>query len=121
MIGTVAGDIHDIGKTIVAAMLTANGFEVIDLGVDVSVETFVEKVREIQPHILALSALLTTSMPMQKEVIEALKKAGLRHRVKVMIGGLPVTSKWAEEIGADGYAANAAEAVEVAKKLVKAS
>jgi len=121
LIGTVAGDIHDIGKTIVAAMLTANGFEVIDLGVDVSVETFVEKVREIQPHILALSALLTTSMPMQKEVIEALKKAGLRHRVKVMIGGLPVTSKWAEEIGADGYAANAAEAVEVAKKLVKAS
>ena len=78
LIGTVAGDIHDIGKTIVAAMLTANGFEVIDLGVDVPTETFVEKVKEHQPQILALSALLTTSMPMQKEVIEALEKAGLR-------------------------------------------
>ncbi len=121
LIGTVAGDIHDIGKTIVAAMLTANGFEVIDLGVDVPTETFVEKVKEHQPQILALSALLTTSMPMQKEVIEALEKAGLRDKVKVMIGGAPTSREWAKEIGAEGYGANAAEAVEIAKKLVQAS
>ena len=121
LIGTVAGDIHDIGKTIVAAMLTANGFEVIDLGVDVPTETFVEKVKEHQPQILALSALLTTSMPMQKEVIEALEKAGLRDKVKVIIGGAPTSREWAKEIGAEGYGANAAEAVEIAKKLVQAS
>ena len=121
LIGTVAGDIHDIGKTIVAAMLTANGFEVIDLGVDVPTETFVEKVKEHQPQILALSALLTTSMPMQKEVIEALEKAGLRDKVKVMIGGAPTSREWAKEIGAEGYGANAAEAVEIAKKLAQAS
>ncbi|HDI07529.1 MAG TPA: dimethylamine corrinoid protein 3 [Candidatus Bathyarchaeota archaeon] len=121
LIGTVAGDIHDIGKTIVAAMLTANGFEVIDLGVDVPTETFVEKVKEHQPQILALSALLTTSMPMQKEVIEALEKAGLRDKVKVIIGGAPTSREWAKEIGAEGYGANAAEAVEIAKKLAQAS
>ena len=121
LIGTVAGDIHDIGKTIVAAMLTANGFEVIDLGVDVPTETFVEKVKEHQPQILALSALLTTSMPMQKEVIEALEKAGLRDKVKVMIGGAPTSREWAKEIGAEGYGANAAEAVEIAKKLAQSS
>ncbi|RLG91997.1 dimethylamine corrinoid protein 3 [Candidatus Bathyarchaeota archaeon] len=121
LIGTVAGDIHDIGKTIVAAMLTANGFEVIDLGVDVPTETFVEKVKEHQPQILALSALLTTSMPMQKEVIEALEKAGLRDKVKVIIGGAPTSREWAKEIGAEGYGANAAEAVEIAKKLAQSS
>ena len=121
LIGTVAGDIHDIGKTIVAAMLTANGFEVIDLGVDVPTETFVENVKEHQPQILALSALLTTSMPMQKEVIEALEKAGLRDKVKVIIGGAPTSREWAKEIGAEGYGANAAEAVEIAKKLAQSS
>jgi len=119
LIGTVAGDVHDIGKTMVAAMLAANGFEVIDLGVDVPTETFVEKVRELEPQILALSALLTTTLPVIKEVIDALEKAGLRDKVKVMVGGSPVSLEWAREIGAEGYGANAEEAVEVAKKLVQ--
>lgn len=119
MIGTVAGDIHDLGKTIVAAMLTANGFEVIDLGVNVPTQTFVDKVREFQPQILALSALLTATLPAQKEVIKALKKAGLREKIKVIVGGAPVTPEWAKEIGADGYAADAKEAVEIAKKLIQ--
>lgn len=118
LIGTVAGDIHDIGKTIVAAMLTANGFEVMDLGVDVPTATFVNKVKEIQPDILALSALLTTTLPEQREVMEALEKAGLRDKVKVMVGGASTSPEWCKEIGADGYGANASEAVEVAKKLV---
>jgi len=121
LIGTVAGDFHDVGKTIVAAMLTANGFEVIDLGVNVPTETFVKKVAELKPQILALSALLTTTLPAVKEVIAALEKAGLRDKIKIMVGGSPVTPQWAKEIGAEGYGADAMEAVEVAKKLVQTS
>jgi len=118
--GTVAGDIHEIGKRLVCTMLVANGFDVLDLGPDVAAGTFIEKVRESKPNLLLLSALMTTTMPEQKEVIEALKEANLRHKVKVMVGGAAVTSSWAEEIGADGYAENAIEAVEVAKRLVGA-
>lgn len=121
LLGTVEGDIHNIGKTIVAAMLTANGFEVIDVGVDVPTERFVEKVRELKPDILGLSALLTTTLPAQGAVIETLKKEGLRRTLKVIIGGAPASKEWAEKIGADGYGANAVEAVEVAKKLLGTS
>ncbi len=119
--GTVEGDIHQIGKRLVCTMLVANGFDVLDLGPDVATETFIEKVRELQPDLLLLSALMTTTMPEQKSVIEALKGAGLRDRVKVMVGGAAVSPSWAEEIGANGYAENAIEAVEVAKRLVKSS
>lgn len=119
VIGTVSGDIHDIGKNIVAALLFSAGFEVIDLGKDVSVEEFIKAVEEYNPNILGLSALLSTTLPVQKEVIEALKKNSLRDRVKVIVGGAPVTSEWAEQIGADGYAEDAVEAVKVAKRLLK--
>ncbi|MCS7127819.1 MAG: corrinoid protein [Sulfolobales archaeon] len=118
IIGTVAGDIHDIGKNIVATMLEASGFEVIDLGVDVPTETFVEKVRELKPDVLGLSALLTTTMLEQKNVIEALKREGLRDGVKVIVGGAPVTEEWAKSIGADGYAEDAVRAVRLVKKLL---
>jgi corrinoid protein of di/trimethylamine methyltransferase len=118
LLGTVAGDIHSIGKTIVAAMLSANGFDVYDLGTDVSPENFVAKVKELKPDILGLSALLTTTLPEQRVVIEILKKEGLRDKVKVIIGGAPASKEWAEEIGADGYGADAMEAVKVAKKLI---
>ena len=121
VLGTVAGDIHDIGKNIVGALLSVEGFEVIDLGADVPTEKFVEKVRELKPNILGLSALLTVTMPVQREVIEALKKAGLRDTVKVMVGGAPVTAEWAEEIGADAYGADAIDAVKKAKKLIGSS
>ncbi len=118
VIGTVAGDIHDIGKNIVAAMLTASGFEVYDLGKDVPVEKFIEKAKEVKADIVAASALLSTSMPVQHEIVKALEEAGLRDKVKVMVGGAPVTEEWAREIGADGYGADAVEAVKVAKKLI---
>jgi len=118
LIGTVEGDIHDIGKNIVATLLSVNGFEVIDLGVDVPTNKFVQKVREIKPDILALSALLTVTMPKMKEVIDALKREGLRDKVKIMVGGAPVTEEWAKEIGADAYGANATEAVRIAKNLI---
>jgi corrinoid protein of di/trimethylamine methyltransferase len=118
LLGTVAGDIHSIGKTIVASMLTANGFEVYDIGEDVPAEKFVEKVKELKPDVVGLSALLTTTLPEQRTVIEALKKEGLRDKVKVIIGGAPASMEWAEEIGADGYGADAAEAVEVVKRLL---
>jgi len=118
--GTVAGDIHEIGKTIVCSMLSAAGFTVTDVGCDVPVETFVAKVREVQPDLLLLSALLTTTMPNQQKTIAALKDAGLRDTVKVMIGGAPTTRAWADEIGADGYAEDAIEAVAAAKALVGA-
>jgi corrinoid protein of di/trimethylamine methyltransferase len=118
LLGTVAGDIHSIGKTIVASMLTANGFEVYDVGEDVPAEKFVEKVKELKPDVVGLSALLTTTLPEQRTVIEALKKEGLRDKVKVIIGGAPASREWAEEIGADGYGADAAEAVEVVKRLL---
>jgi len=118
LLGTVEGDIHDIGKNIVAAMLRANGFEVHDLGVDVPPEEFVEKVREVEPDIVGISALLTTTMPKMVEVIEALKAAGLRDKVKVLVGGAPVNREWAKKIGADAYAADAMEAVRVSGNLI---
>lgn len=119
VIGTVRGDIHDIGKNLVATMLRISGFEVIDLGVDVAPERFVEAVREHEPDILGMSALLTTTMLEMRNVIEALKAAGLRDRVKVIVGGAPVTEEFAREIGADAYARDAVEAVEVCKKLLQ--
>ena len=121
VIGTVAGDIHDIGKNIVAVMLFAAGFEVLDLGKDVSPEDFIKEIRKSGADIVALSALLTTTLPAQREVIKALKKAGLRDNVKVLVGGAPATAKWAEEIGADGYGEDAIEAVKAAKRLVRIS
>ncbi len=118
IIGSVAHDIHDIGKDIVASMLTASGFEVHNLGIDVPCDTFVARVRELKPDILGMSALLTTTMPEQRNVIEILEEEGLRKGVKVMVGGAPVNKEWAEAIGADGFAEDAVEAVKVAKSLV---
>ena len=117
VIGTVQGDIHEIGKSLVATMLSANGFEVYDLGVDVPVTKFIEKIRETNANFLGLSALLTTTMVVQREVIAALQQAGLRDKVKVLVGGAPVTRSWADEIGADGYAEDAIGAVTLAKSL----
>jgi corrinoid protein of di/trimethylamine methyltransferase len=118
VIGTVHGDIHEIGKSLVGIMLTAHGFEVHDLGVDVPATTFVAKVKETGANLLGLSALLTTTMVVQRRVIEALDAEGLRGKVKVMVGGAPVKQSWAQEIGADGYAEDAQGAVELAKRLV---
>ena len=120
VIGTVKGDLHDIGKNLVAMMLQGNGFEVVDMGVDVSAEKFVEAVKQHHPNAVALSALLTTTMPSMKEIIDGLEAAGLRDKVKVMIGGAPVTQKFADEIGADGYSPDAASAVDTAKQLIAA-
>ena len=120
VIGTVKGDIHDIGKTLVGTMLSASGFQVYDLGVDVPVVQFVEKARQVEADIVGLSALLTTTMVTQKTVIEALDDMGLRPKVKVMVGGAPVTRNWADQIGADGYSEDAIGSVAVAKKLVGA-
>ncbi|HEY3382450.1 MAG TPA: corrinoid protein [Vicinamibacterales bacterium] len=120
VIGTVRGDIHEIGKSLVATMLSANGFEVHDLGVDVPIESFVETARRTHADIVGLSALLTTTMNGQKAVIEALEQAGLRGQVKVMVGGAPVTDQWAKEIGADGWAQDAVAAVDLATRLVAA-
>jgi corrinoid protein of di/trimethylamine methyltransferase len=118
VIGTVEGDIHDIGKTLVATMLAAGGFQVYDLGVDVPIQKFVEKAREVGADIVGLSALITTTMGRQKDVIEALDDVGLRPQVKVMVGGAPVTRQWAAEIGAEGYSEDAVGAVNVAKQLM---
>ena len=118
LIGTVHGDIHDIGKSIVATMLEMNGFSVIDLGVNVPASEFVKKAREQKPQVLGLSALLATTMREQREVIEAMKKAGLRSALKIIVGGAPVSEHWAREIGADGYGANAEAAVQLVKKLL---
>lgn len=118
-IGTVKDDIHDIGKNLVIMMLQGNGWEVSDLGIDVPTEEFVSVVRERELDILGLSALLTTTMPRLKEILDALEAAGLRNKVKIMVGGVPVTQAYADEIGADGYAANAVEAVDKADRLVK--
>ena len=118
VMGTVQGDIHEIGKTLVATMLSASGFEVHDLGVDVSAQQFVDSVREVGADVVGLSALLTTTILNQEDVILNLKEAGLREQVKVIIGGVPASQEWADEIGADGYAENATEAVEVVKRLV---
>jgi corrinoid protein of di/trimethylamine methyltransferase len=118
IIGSVKGDIHEIGKSLIATMMLANGFQVYDLGVDVASETFVEKVQELDADLLGLSALLTTTMTAQREVLEALQEAGIRDRVKVMVGGAPVTEEWAASIGADGYAEDVVSAVELAKHLL---
>jgi 5-methyltetrahydrofolate--homocysteine methyltransferase len=119
VIGTVKGDLHDIGKNLVKMMLEGAGFEVTDLGTDVAPETFVDAVREYQPHLVGMSALLTTTMPGMKETIDALEEVGeLRSMVKVMVGGAPVTADYAEEIGADAYASDAASAIEVARNLL---
>lgn len=118
VIGTVDGDIHDIGKTLVATMLSASGFQVYDLGVDVPIEKFVDKAREMDADIVGLSALLTTTMVKQKSVIKALDEAGMRPKVKVIVGGAPVTRGWAAEIGAEGYSEDAVGAVAVARQLV---
>jgi corrinoid protein of di/trimethylamine methyltransferase len=118
VIGTVKGDLHDIGKNLVASMLEGCGFEVVNIGIDVSADTFIKAVRENQPDILCMSALLTTTMGYMKEVIDALERAGIRDQVKVMVGGAPVTQGFADEIGADGYSDNANTAVAVAKQLL---
>jgi 5-methyltetrahydrofolate--homocysteine methyltransferase len=118
VIGTVKGDLHDIGKNIVASMLEGSGFEVSDLGTDVSPESFVAAVREKDPHVVCLSALLTVTMPAMKTTINALETAGVRPKVKVLIGGAPVTSQYAKEIGADGYSENASGAVSLVKSLL---
>jgi len=118
VIGTVKGDLHDIGKNLVASMLEGGGFEVIDLGADVSPERFVSTAQDQKADIIALSALLTVTMPSMKTTIEALRSAGLRERVKVLIGGAPVTEEYAAQIGADGYGANAATAVPLARKVL---
>jgi corrinoid protein of di/trimethylamine methyltransferase len=117
VIGTVRGDIHEIGKSLVGTMLSANGFEVHDLGVDVPVEKFIDTVRQTGAVLVGLSALLTTTMGGQKTVIDELQQAGLRDRVRVMVGGAPVTQKWCEDIGADGYAQDAVAAVALATRL----
>lgn len=118
VIGTVKGDLHDIGKNLVGSMLEGGGFEVIDLGADVSADRFVQVVRDRNPDLVCLSALLTVTMPSMKTTIEALKTAGVRDRVKVLVGGAPVTQEWALNIGADGYGASAATAVSVARRLL---
>ncbi len=112
VIGTVAGDLHDIGKSLVVAMLTANGFEVYDLGIDVPDETFVEKVKELKPDILGLSALITPTMFKFKDVVDALREAGLKDEVKVIIGGASVNPRWAEESGADAFGTDTIDAIE---------
>lgn len=118
LLGTVQGDVHDIGKNIVKIMLESNGFKVYDLGRDVSILQFIEKVKELHPDIVGVSALMTTTMVHMPKLIEALKENGLRDKVKVMVGGAPVLPNWAKEIGADGYGETAMEAVQVAKELV---
>jgi 5-methyltetrahydrofolate--homocysteine methyltransferase len=120
VIGTVEGDLHDIGKNLVAMLMQGAGFEVVNLGTGVTSAAFVEAVRSHQAAIVGMSALLTTTLPRMKETINALKEAGLREQVKVMVGGAPVTAAYAEEVGADGYGANAGMAVERAKELVGA-
>ena len=118
LIGTVKGDLHDIGKNLVSMMMEGAGFTITDLGVDVSPDSFVQKAKEVEPDIVAMSALLSTTMPSMPQTIEALRKAGIRGKVKVMIGGAPVTDKYAHEIKADSYASDAGSAVSKAKELL---
>ena len=115
LLGTVQGDLHDIGKNLVGMMLEGGGFEVIDMGTDVKPEAFVEAIKKEKPDIIGLSALLTTTMVNMKDTLNALSEAGIRDQVKVMIGGAPVTQRYADEIGADGYGADASSAVDVAR------
>ena len=119
VIGTIEGDIHDIGKTLVGTMLSVVGFKVFDLGVDVPIMTLVEKARTENADIIGVSALLTTTMTKQRDVVKALEDIGLHSKIKVMVGGAPVTHEWAEEIGADGYSEDAVGAVAVAKELLR--
>jgi corrinoid protein of di/trimethylamine methyltransferase len=119
VIATVHRDIHDIGKNMVSSMLTASGFEVHDMGVDVPIKSIIEKAEEVGASLIACSALLTTSMPLMRDLIELLKAMGLREKYKVMVGGAPVTPDFAEQIGADGTAANAVQAVQLAKTLIQ--
>ncbi len=121
LLGTVKGDLHDIGKNLVGMMCEGAGFEVKDLGKDVAPETFVKEVKEYNPDILGMSALLTTTMRTMEHTIKALEEAGLRDKVKIMIGGAPVTQSFADQIGADAYASNAAAAADLAKKFVGAA
>ena len=118
VIGTVAGDLHDIGKNLVGMMMEGAGFEIVDLGSDVKPETFIEAIREHKPDLIGMSALLTTTMPSMATTIEALTEAGLRDQVKVLVGGAPVTQKFADEIGADGFAPDASSAARKAKELL---
>ncbi len=118
LIGTVKGDLHDIGKNLVGMMLEGGGFDIVDLGTDVPPEKFIKAIQKEQPNIVGMSALLTTTMQAMKQTIEALTEAGVRDSVKVMIGGAPVTQGFAQEIGADGYAPDAASAVELARSLL---
>jgi len=119
IIGTVKGDLHDIGKNLVVMMLEGGGFEVVDMGIDVPPEKFVAAIKQHQPRVVGMSALLTTTMREMKNTIDAIVEAGLRKQVKAVIGGAPVTEKYAKEIGADGYAADAASAVDLVKSLVR--
>ena len=119
VIGTVKGDLHDIGKNLVAAMLEGGGYEVFDLGVNVTPEHFIAAVKEKNARIVAMSALLTTTMPAMKTTIDALKQAGVRDRVKILVGGAPISSQFASEIGADGYSEDAAGAVGLARKVLE--
>jgi 5-methyltetrahydrofolate--homocysteine methyltransferase len=119
VIGTVKGDLHDIGKNLVGMMLEGAGFEIYDLGTDVTPEKFVSAVQSFQPELLGMSALLTTTMPNMKGTVEALKAAGLRDQVKVIVGGAPLTDAYAQQIGADGYAPDASRAVALAKALIQ--
>jgi 5-methyltetrahydrofolate--homocysteine methyltransferase len=121
VVGTVQGDLHDIGKNLVCMLLEGASFEIVDLGADVPPEKFVEAVQTHQPDIVAMSALLTTTMPNMKTVIEELKKAGLRDQVKVMVGGAPLSAQYAEIMGADGYAPDGNKAVALAKSLIAAA
>ncbi len=118
LIGTVKGDLHDIGKNLVAMMIEGGGFEVIDLGIDVPTEKFMEAIRTYQPHVVGMSALLTTTMNEMRTTIEAIEKAGLKNRVKTIVGGAPLTEKFAREIRADGYAPDAASAVDMVRSLI---
>ena len=118
MLGTVAGDIHDIGKNILSALLVGNGFEVVDLGVDVSAETFLEKAKESNPDIIGMSALLTTTMPAMKDVIDAFLEEGIRDKFKFVVGGAPLNLKFSDEIGADGYGEDAQSGVDLIKELL---
>ena len=117
IIGTVKGDLHDIGKNLVTMMVESTGFEVTDMGVDVPPENFIKEIREKEPKILALSALLTTTMPMLQQTIAAIEDSGLRDQIKIIVGGAPVTQEYADKIGADGYAADAGSASKLAKSL----
>ncbi|MDY9927540.1 B12-binding domain-containing protein [Methanosarcina sp.] len=119
VIGTIEGDIHSIGKDIVASMLNIAGFEVVDLGRDVAIKTFIEKAKELKPDIVATSALMTTTMVNQIQIEEQLKEAGMRDQVKTMVGGAPVTQDWADKIGADVYGENATDAVNKVKAAIK--